>query len=107
MHEAVTPGGHVACTWQCEIRLHTSNALITDLFKKSTKGHHDAFAHVEPLSSQQLILSYLQLDIKYFDLGLEYRDAVRRYPSSSMCSHMLTMTWSGLCYLYLRPDPYP
>ena len=33
------------------------------------------------LSSRQLILPYLQLDIKYFDLGLEYRDAVRRYPS--------------------------
>ena len=28
---------------------------------------------------QQLILPYLQLDIKYFDLGLEHRDAVRRY----------------------------
>lgn len=24
----------------------------------------------------QLILPYLQLDIKYYDLGLEYRDAV-------------------------------
>jgi hypothetical protein len=28
--------------------------------------------------SRQLILPYLQLDIRYFDLGLEYRDAVRR-----------------------------
>ena len=27
---------------------------------------------------RQLILPYLQLDIKYFDLGLEHRDAVRR-----------------------------
>ena len=27
--------------------------------------------------SRQLILPYLQLDIKYFDLGLEHRDAVR------------------------------
>jgi hypothetical protein len=25
----------------------------------------------------QLILPYLELDIKYFDLGLEYRDQVR------------------------------
>ena len=32
-----------------------------------------------PLSQHvQLILPYLQLDIKYFDLGLEHRDAVRR-----------------------------
>ena len=34
----------------------------------------------------QLILPYLQLDIKYFDLGLEYRDAVRS-PSMSSLSH--------------------
>ena len=26
----------------------------------------------------QLILPYLNLDIKYYDLGLEYRDAVRK-----------------------------
>lgn len=29
---------------------------------------------------EQLILPYLQLDIKYYDLGLEYRDQV--FPSS-------------------------
>jgi hypothetical protein len=28
-------------------------------------------------NGRQLILPYVQLDIKYFDLGLEYRDAVR------------------------------
>jgi isocitrate dehydrogenase len=31
---------------------------------------------------RQLILPYLQLDIKYFDLGLEHRDAVRPSRSS-------------------------
>jgi len=39
----------------------------------------DSCALRHPPSSRQLILPYLQLDIKYFDLGLEYRDAVRRY----------------------------
>jgi len=30
----------------------------------------------------QLILPYLKLDIKYYDLGLEYRDQVRPRPCS-------------------------
>jgi hypothetical protein len=44
------------------------------------------------LSSRQLILPYLQLYVKYFDLGLEYRDALRHYTSPCMCPHMLTTT---------------
>ena len=32
-----------------------------------------------PLQCRQLIHPYVQLDIKYFDLGLDHRDAVRRY----------------------------
>jgi hypothetical protein len=42
-----------------------------------------------PPKSRQLILPYLQLDIKYFDLGLENRDAVcRRFPclAFSICA---------------------
>src|SRR6267154_1004751 len=48
---------------------------------------------------RQLILPYLQLDIKYFDLGLEYRDAVRRYASPSMCSYMLTVAYAIPIYV--------
>ena len=29
------------------------------------------------LTTRQLILPYVDLDIKYYDLGLEYRDKVR------------------------------
>src|SRR5258708_37656496 len=46
-----------------------------------------------PSPSRQLILPYLQLDIKYFDLVLVYRDAVRGYASPATCSHILTITY--------------
>ena len=60
--------------------------------RPSSLSRYGADSCAHPLSSRQLILPYLQLDIKYFDLGLEYRDAVRRHASPSMCFHMLTMT---------------
>jgi isocitrate dehydrogenase len=43
------------------------------------------------LIKEKLILPYLDLDIKYFDLGLEYRDEVRSgkkilyYVTSEIC----------------------
>jgi hypothetical protein len=40
-------GGHVACATAMRDWV-TSNALVEDSFKKSTEGHHDAFARVEP-----------------------------------------------------------
>jgi isocitrate dehydrogenase len=43
-----------------------------------------------PPKSRQLVLPYLQLDIKYFDLGLEHRDAVcPRFPMVAF-PHALT-----------------
>ena len=53
-----------------------------------------ADVYAPPPKSRQLILPYLQLDIKYFDLGLEHRDAVRR-PNShdvvSTCADMILL----------------
>jgi hypothetical protein len=40
-------GGHVACATEMRDRA-TLNALVEDSLKKSTEGHHDAFARVEP-----------------------------------------------------------
>ena len=37
----------------------------------------DSDSCATPALTSTLILPYVQLDIKYFDLGLEYRDAVR------------------------------
>jgi len=49
--------------------------------EKTHASTDDARSH-RIFPSRQLILPYLQLDIKYFDLGLEHRDAVRRHPSN-------------------------
>jgi hypothetical protein len=40
-------GGHVACATAVRDGA-TLNALVEDSLKKSTEGHHDAFARVEP-----------------------------------------------------------
>ena len=34
----------------------------------------------------QLILPYLQLDIKYYDLGIEHRDAVGTIYCNALCT---------------------
>jgi hypothetical protein len=41
-------GGHVVCATAMRGRA-TLHALVEDSLEKSTEGHHDAFARVEPI----------------------------------------------------------
>ncbi|KAH8978906.1 hypothetical protein EDB86DRAFT_3089848 [Lactarius hatsudake] len=54
---------------------------------------------------EELILPYLQLDIKYFDLGLEHRDA--RSPNGTIRNILGGTVFRELIILECIPRPVP
>lgn len=50
--------------------------IIWKKIREEVRSSHPCATALTHGRSLQLILPYVQLDIKYFDLGLEYRDEV-------------------------------
>ncbi|KAH8977741.1 hypothetical protein EDB86DRAFT_3091562 [Lactarius hatsudake] len=59
----------------------------------------------EKIREEQLILPYLQLDIKYFDLGLKHRDA--RSPNGMIHNILGGTVFHELIILEHIPQPVP